>query len=133
MILGFKTQFANGEPTNFEQKILEGSKIHTLREGDRWSKGNFIHMATGVRTKEYKQFNTCREDLQKCVDTQPVHITWVEGKIDVFVNGRYLTRQEVRQFIKNDGLREHEFLDWFFPYAEDMWQGQIIHWTDFKY
>lgn len=48
MILSFKEQFI--------PKILDGTKIHTIREDkkNRWEAGKKIHFATGVRTKNYK-------------------------------------------------------------------------------
>jgi len=61
MVLGFKPQFV--------PKILDGTKIHTLRKDatQRWKPGRSIQFATGVRTKNYKTF---REDGEcKCVQT----------------------------------------------------------------
>ena len=48
MNLNFKPQFAD--------KILSGQKIHTLRYGERWKKGNKIHFYTGLRTKDASLF-----------------------------------------------------------------------------
>lgn len=50
MILSFKPQF--------RQKILDGTKIHTIRDdpNDRWQAGKIIHAATGVMTKNYDCF-----------------------------------------------------------------------------
>ncbi len=51
MILAFKPIFVD--------KINKGIKIHTFREDskDRWHPSREIQMATGVRTKNYNQFN----------------------------------------------------------------------------
>ena len=134
MILSFKTKFPNGKQTEFVPKILGGIKIHSLREGDRWKEGDYIHMATGVRTKEYKQFNTEKPHLQSCISVQEIFITYngylVEMTID---NKKYLNQTEVQRLIANDGLTEKQFLNWFFPKGKDEWSGQIIHWTDYKY
>jgi hypothetical protein len=70
MILGFKTHFPDGTPTDFERKILEGEKIHTLRLGHRWKPGTPIQMANGVRTTKYRQFNKKRPDLAVCKSVQ---------------------------------------------------------------
>lgn len=63
MILPFKPQFI--------PKILDGPKIHTLRDDPhrRWHPGRAIHMATGVRTKYYHCFN---QDV--CTAVQEVYI-----------------------------------------------------------
>lgn len=63
MVIGFKEQFV--------YKILNGTKIHTIREDkhDRWRPGMTMHMATGVRTKNYKQFH---ED--NCTSVQEISI-----------------------------------------------------------
>lgn len=48
MILNFQEQF--------KQKIIEGTKIHTLRHGERWRADQKMHFYTGSRTKNAKQF-----------------------------------------------------------------------------
>ncbi len=133
MILGFKTHFPNGEPTGFVQKILEDIKIHSLREADRFKEGYFIHMATGVRTKDYNQFNEGRADLQICTGTQEIFMTYNRYALEITIGDKYLMSHEVNKLIANDGITKQQFLDWFFPNGKDEWSGYIIHWTDFKY
>lgn len=69
MVMGFSTMW-RGEPTNFEAKIMDGTKWHSIRAGNRWSEGRTIQFATGVRTKAYRQF---AEDA--CLRVQAVKIT----------------------------------------------------------
>ncbi|MBE7411382.1 MAG: hypothetical protein HS129_04840 [Leptospiraceae bacterium] len=79
MILGFKQQFI--------RPILDGTKIHTIREDvhNRWHVGNKIHFATGVRTKNYKQF------LEKfCTGTQTIKIKHGEFSFSVFIDNKKL-------------------------------------------
>jgi len=73
MVLGFEQQFV--EP------ILSGTKIHTIREDkhNRWKPGRSIQMATGVRTKNYNQFN---ED--ECVSVQEIKILYFDGDPDIY-------------------------------------------------
>lgn len=88
MVLGFKPQFV--------QKILNKSKIHTIREdsNDRWKAGRKIQMATGVRTKNYNKFAET-----DCISTQKIEIKWKEPAEDsfegrsvrVFIDGRNVT------------------------------------------
>lgn len=63
MVIGFKEQFV--------QKILSGEKFHTIRrdKNNRWKKGMIMHMATGMRTKKYKQFAQ-----RVCTGTQRIEI-----------------------------------------------------------
>lgn len=136
MILGFKTIWATTKkPTNFVELILSGEKIHTLRKGNRWKAGNMIHMATGVRTKNYKQFNTERADLWYCKSTQAIRLEFDENmsKCKVFVDGRLLSIEEQRKIAINDGFTcIADFWLWFSNNQDDL-PDKIIHWTDFKY
>lgn len=145
MILGFKKKFPWGKPTYFKEKILAGvgrgpivsmPKIHTIRKGGRWDVGDTIHMAYGVRTKGYEQFNRMLPDLTKVKSVQKIEMDWsktstsmangpllrikIDGK--VFMNHLVLSR--------NDGFDSYDdFRRWF----NKDFKGQIIHWTDFRY
>lgn len=132
MVLGFKKQFV--------AKILDGTKIHTIREDKnrRWKPGNDIHFATGVRTKEYKQFHK-----GKCSKVDEIEIIWnhpfradfnssscvmVDGKgyFSVIVNNRRLGYSEICQLAKNDGFSNvNEFAEWF----NSSFKGRLIHWS----
>jgi DNA modification methylase len=59
MVIGFKPRFV--------QPILNGTKIHTLREDvlNRWQPGRVMHMAIGVRTTNYYQFNEVQQGNKK--------------------------------------------------------------------
>lgn len=122
MTLGFKPQFVS--------PILAGTKIHTIREdrGHRWEPGKIIHMATGVRTKSYNQFRQ-----EKCISVQEIvidHFNWMQGHIDIRIDGRSLILQEVMTLAHNDGFDSLEdFCKWF----DKDFIGRIIHWTDKRY
>lgn len=152
MILGFKTQI-NGNPTHFVQKILACKleeykkdfipKIHSIRKGKRWKAGNVIHMATGVRTKKYFRFNGDGIGLDVCKAVQTIEIKEIaitdsnycyvteDHKIfTVTVDGWKFTRDGIKILAFNDGFESAEdFFKWF----DKDFEGQIIHWTDFKY
>jgi hypothetical protein len=134
MILGFKTTFTDGTPTDFVEKILAGSKIHSLRKDphDRWRKSTHIHMATGVRTDCYKQFNEGITQLETCKSTQRIFMTY-DWCLEITLDGKYLEPRQIELLIKNDGLTKAQFLKWFFSDGCGEWSGKIIHWTDFKY
>ena len=121
MVLGFKQQFV--------PKILDGTKIHTIRRDHerRWQKGKKIHFATGVRTKHYRQFH---EGV--CKWNQAIQIDAGCKAVYLGLNGgmHRLSPKGVDLLAKNDGFDTTEaFWEWF---SEDF-VGVIIHWTDFVY
>ena len=164
MILGYKT-LVNGKPTCFVQKILACKleqykqaykpKIHTIRKGNRWKKGNTIQMATGVGTKDYFQFNGGGIGLDICKNVQSfeiiraddllrnsyddcIYIVEFETFGEVFslsykvkVDGRFLTVNEIKKVAVNDGFENAEQM--FYWFGDNDFQGQLIHWTDAVY
>lgn len=117
MILGFKKQFV--------PKILDGTKIHTIREDkhNRWKAGQLINFATGVRTKDYKEFKK-----GKCVSVQKIYID--SESCTISVDGRWLKKDEMEKLTFNDGFVTWEHL---FMWFRDGFSGKIIHWTAYKY
>jgi hypothetical protein len=158
MILGFKKKFPWGEETKFDAKILQSAqegivifpglglldpKKHTIREGQRFKGGEWLHMATGVRTKQYFQFNTGVEQLAKCRATQRFDLSfrnrdvvalYIDKDLKYCKNRDHVFEIEpgwMDQFAKNDGFTDQEqFFRWF---KKPVRRGQIIHWTDLKY
>lgn len=149
MTLGFSTNFPDGNLTLFEQKILLPykpelrdqfpdllPKIHTFRVGDRWRAGMKLHMVTGNRTKQRRQFNDNIPELQTCIAVQDAFIHRPScGKLIIWIgrleNGRYLNYQEHLLFAANDGFNSLEEMNRWFP--GEWYAGQIVHWTDFQY
>jgi hypothetical protein len=126
MVIGFKPQF--------EPKIQAGTKIHTIREDahDRWRAGMKMHMATGVRTKNYRCFET-----KECTGVQEIYICrnsdYLEQTI-VKVDGKVLTQNEVQQLAWGDGFScLIDFWQWFAFKESNPFKGKIIHWTDKRY
>lgn len=121
MVLGFKPQFV--------PKIIDGTKIHTIRRDEhrRWQKGVRIHFATGVRTKNYKQFK-----VGECKFNQHIQIDASCRAVFLGLNGglHRLSDKGIDLLAKNDGFDSaEEFWEWF---NEDF-IGTIVHWTDFVY
>ena len=124
MVIGFNKQFKDA--------ILSGEKKHTIREDkhNRWKPGMKMHMATGVRTKEYNQFYEA-----VCVSTQEIEIIRKSDRdrvndTIVKVDGHMLTDIEILHLIVYDGFNSiAEFLKFF----QNGFKGKIIHWTDLKY
>lgn len=139
MILAFRKEFPWGEPTRFEEKILSGKKLHTIRDKNcRVMPGMQLQMAYGVRTKNYRQFNKGIEHLDVCTNRQEIAIRNVPliggaWRTEVDVDGKRLTGDEVCQLVENDGLTWHDFQQFFVPEIDTVFVGYIIHWTDLKY
>jgi hypothetical protein len=130
MVLGFKTSI-NGKPTGFAEKILNGTKIHSIRAGNRWKPGMLIHLATGVRTKNYKMIT---DAPLTCISVQNVHIDYY--MLEIYVDGKLIIWNPLRlKFCRNDGFDNIEdFFNAFKSVHPGMcFNGQIIHWTDFTY
>ena len=121
MVLGIKTQFV--------EKILNGSKIHTIRvdKSKRWQKGKKITFAIGVTTKRYFQF---KEGV--CKSNQAVELRPDTREIYLGLNGKMilLEKKHNEMFAKNDGFdTEDDFWNCF----KEPFFGTVIHWTDFLY
>ena len=119
MILSFKKRFV--------QPILEGVKIHTIREDkhDRWKSGMKIHFATGVRTKNYKQFAE-----KVCLGVQEIYIEFNAAGALVMIDGNVTSAYEKYNLALNDGFNDFGELKMFFNTG---FKGRIIHWTALRY
>lgn len=127
MILSYKP--------GFKPLILSGSKKHSIRADPhkRWKAGRTIHMATGVRTKNYNCFL-----VNKCVSTQTIRIkrhvshSRLNGPLVhcVIVDDRAISMNDTIRLAKNDGFNN---IAEFFTFFPDDFSGVIIHWTDLKY
>lgn len=150
MILSYKQKFPWGRPTNFEQKIKEGIKKHTIRDDihGRWKPGMMIQHAHGVRTSNYRCFAEGQCMSVQVLEIKAIHsheyklyhseikvlrsILNGDDKIifELFVDGRQLNGAEIHDFARNDGFDATEdFFRWF----NEPCTKKIIHFTDFKY
>lgn len=142
MILSFKKKLPSGKPTNFENKIKLGIKIHSMREDthNRWKPGMKIQMAHGVRTKNYR----CFDDTKICTGIQSIKIKYLlitgyQGVVEVRIGGKLFYSQfgedsygscNLELLAKNDGFDStSDFFEWF----NHDFEGRILHWTDFRY
>lgn len=131
MILGFKQQFV--------KPILNGTKIHTIREdkSNNWQKGKDIHYATKKKYEDFKVFKT-----GICTSIQYIFMTY-DWKLEISIGAtdycdKYLSYTEMEKLALNDGFNSFkEFEDWFYPLIkankDEFYKGKIIHWTNFKY
>lgn len=136
MVIGFNKQFPD--------KIIAGTKLHTIREDskDRWKVGVCMHMATGVRSKKYNCF---KQDI--CKGTQQIVIEYriesieeiLSTEILVSIDNQYFydnltsdskTIERMKKLALNDGFDSiDDFFDWFYT----DFTGKLIHWTDLRY
>lgn len=148
MILGFKPQF--------KPLILDGTKIHTIREdkNDRWKVGTKIQMASGVRTKNYEQFaeavvtkilhidikwNLCNNGEKSPLKNDPSRFPTVtiantlcdhyyfEQFSELIFCEKYL--HQMALFAHNDGFNS---VDDFFAWFNTDFTGKIIFWSNLK-
>ena len=106
-------------------------KLHTIREGSRWKAGDIMHMAYGVRTKNYQQFNKGISQLERVKSVQKIEIIRDPhfGCL-IQIDNRQIGMATIQDLITNDGFdSSDDFLKWF----NKDFVGQLIHFTDLKY
>jgi len=116
---------------HFECKLLDGSKIHTIRRG----KGRKIKQGTGLELmhKEREMAHTV------CTGTQRVFMTYQWGDyLSISVGAREITHKEQEDLAFNSGFESYDdFYMWFFKkieaHPDELYSGRIIHWTDKRY
>jgi hypothetical protein len=110
----------------FESLILDGSKVHTLRDNPRAQVGDTLQLYTGQRTKKCRLIKTV-----KCTAVVPVRfgapMLWSIG-------GRDLDGYEIERFAKGDGFPCNDDMDHWFQTNKPMpWFGWLIAWAPTPY
>lgn len=130
-----------GEATGFEEKLKEGRKIHTIRYNAKnvWDE-RYKGISSGkkylsVREWTGRPYNSEQRELSRLDEIGLQHVTMTYGADDaypqVWIDGKQVPIQEVA---KNDGLSVEDFVEWFFGNSkENVFEGVVIHFTDFKY
>ncbi len=163
MILGFKSHYPWGGETFFMERILMSAKfppgtphtfkytlvkdkkfyrpeitiypkIHSIRQGTRWAPFMDIHMAYGVRTKAYEQFNAGIEAISICRGVQRISIDWASDTLPlIYLDNKpdkLLSTTTIKELIRNDGFDNIQDFHRWFPKT---FHGQLVHWTPFLY
>ena len=109
----------------FEKPILDGTKIHTLRNTARAKVGDKLQLYTGQRTK------ACRL-IKEVVCTATIRVKF---EIDCFNMFPWiLDREGLEIFARNDGFDDYsKMLDWFCDNKKQPWAGCVIAWGDAPY
>jgi len=137
-----------GTPTNFEQAILDGTKIHTIRpDFEAWAKkaekinNGLAYLSlrkwSGLpyRSKVIEIKRLFKVGVQRARIENKCLILFGTGKASS--SGYYLDSDfqndlpQIEDLAKNDGFSDaQDFWDWF---KNKPFEGAIIHFTDFRY
>jgi hypothetical protein len=123
MNLYFTERFPWGEASNFEQKILDGTKIHTIRRDPnyRWREGMTIHFRMGTRWKSKLFATGTVEKVGGVLISPPNHIVqlWSSPR------WRRISDTGLAELAKNDGFDSvKDFWKWF---NDEPFAGRIIY------
>lgn len=127
------------ECTGFEDKVKAGSKIHTIRynANNVWkARYNDIKSSKkylSVREWTGRPYNSEQRELFRFDKIGLQNITMTYDSNDsvpqVWIVDKKVPVEEVA---KNDGLSVDDFVAWFFA-KDNVFEGVIIHFTDFRY
>lgn len=130
MLLGCKGQFV--------PKIVDGTKPHSFRakrkDGRKWKVGDSIQFYENVRQPNMRKIRP--DGVVKGVqDAKMVYLPEAEYKLHILLNGRAVFDPEIEEILQRDGFNDlNGFIAFFFPKKNvNVWEGQLIHWTDLKY
>lgn len=117
MILGFNEAFIPA--------IVAGTKIHTIRAGQRWQAGTVAQFCVRAGQPDQYEFWPPRP----IVVVQAIELTATEVRVD----GRTLPPAELLALAQADGFGTVSELLAFFADKPLPFQGQLVHWTDCRY
>lgn len=125
MILGFKPQLV--------PSIVDGTKLHTIRSGQRWYCGARIHFYEKVRQKGMRKIRedaTCRSVQNIKIERGPAGYLPI-----VRIDGKWLASPLMKQlFAEREGFESWEaFCELFTQLHPLPFEGQLVHWTDVRY
>ena len=150
MLITFSRKLPDGSPSNFKDKILDGTKIHTIRATRRGKRqietGDELHLWDG--SPRNTRGNSAKiPGSWVCSGVEPAYILFDEQE-DVYsvrvmvgrvyagsVNYTQLSWENVKRLAENDGLTINQFVNWFWEATNkgtELFQGFIIHWTSLR-
>ena len=130
-----------GKPTEFEGKLKEHKKIHTIRYNKNgvWDK-RYKDIASGkkylsVREWTGRPYNSEQREFAQYDKIGLQHITMSYGVDDavpqIWIDGKQIPIEIVA---KNDGLTVEQFVEWFFGESKsNVFEGVVLHFTSFRY
>jgi hypothetical protein len=117
MILGFNEDFIPA--------IVAGTKIHTIRAGQRWQAGTLAQFCARAQQPDCYEF----WPPQPVCLVQAIELTATE----LFIDGRLLSSAESLALAQADGFETTAALLAFFADKPLPFRGQLVHWTDCCY
>ena len=117
MILGFNEDFVPA--------IMAGTKIHTIRAGQRWQVGDVAQFCVHAGQPNQTEFWPSHP-VQLI---QAIELTANELHVD----GRLLPPAELHRLALADGFLTTEALFAFFADKPLPFHGQLLHWTTCRY
>lgn len=142
-----KVHKRRGEPTHFATKIINGEKLHTIRNNyDLWALAA-EKMRTGNYVLSVRQWSGVpRRSAQReiCTFTEAIGVERItmkysvnDDRLSIFIEDYHLTADEIECLARNDGTTVDDFKDWFFAKQRNKqdatFSGVIVHFTPFRY
>lgn len=133
-----------GQETNFEFKILQMTKLHTIRSNYELWKKRFEKIDKGEayisvrqwegKPRHSKQIELFKFDKSDGVGIQKLFIKKPPFRIMyIYIDDKERKEDKhLSRIARNDGLILPDFMEWFKPYKLDK-PLAIIHFTDFRY
>jgi len=118
MILGFNEEFIPA--------IVAGTKIHTIRAGQRWQAGVVAQFCARAQQPDCYEFWPPRPVRL----VQAVELTATE---ELRIDGRLLSAAEFLAVAQADGFATTAALLAFFASQPRPFRGQLVHWTNCRY
>lgn len=117
MILGFDEAFAAA--------IVAGTKIHTIRAGQRWRAGEVAQFCVRAHQPDQRAF----WEPHPIVSVQVIELTNNTLQVD----GRLLPPAELLALAQADGFPTTAELFAYFADKPLPFRGQLVHWTTRRY
>lgn len=125
-----------GDDTDFLPKLAK-QKIHTIRNVGKWEKRvteiNAGKAVLSLRMWTGKPYHSKMVEIARYTTVGLQHVS-MSYSADMplptaYVDGNYVS---VYDLAENDGLELPDFIEWMFP-KDNVYDGVILHFTDFRY
>ncbi len=112
--LNFKSQFAAAVESGAKQQTIRASRKHPIKVGDT------LHLFTGMRTKACRKLR-----VATCTAVRSIKI----DEARVWIDGRWLSLDEIKQLAAQDGFSDCiVFVDFFRATHGLPFYGALIKW-----
>lgn len=129
-----------GESTGFKEKILCGSKVHTIRNNYDWWHDKAVMINSGemelcLKSWIGRPYHTKQEQwlTLSSIGIQKIRMEYdaEQNHILAFVDEKQVP---VQMLALHDGLSVEDFIDWFFYGSKgSTFEGVVIHFTKLHY